>query len=67
MQYPRPELLAAVNKFVKHNLDNGEFNKIFEKWLHMPLPETVAQASGRLRAGPAMPVAPPPGEAAAAR
>lgn len=45
MQYQRPELLAVVNKFVKNNLDNGGFNRLFEKWLHMPLPETVAHAS----------------------
>ncbi len=45
MQYKRPELLAAVNGFVKTNLDNGKLDGLFQKWLHTPLPATVHKAS----------------------
>ncbi len=45
MQYKRPELLDAVNKFIQANVDNGELDKLFGKWLKTPLPLSVAQAS----------------------
>ena len=47
MQYKRPELLDAVNKFIKTNIDNGEFNTLFEKWIKMPLPQSVVVASAK--------------------
>lgn len=45
MQYQRPELLDAVNQFIKTNVDNGEFNTLFEKWLKTPLPKSIVLAS----------------------
>ncbi|HUG58136.1 MAG TPA: transporter substrate-binding domain-containing protein [Candidimonas sp.] len=47
MQYERPELLDAVNKFIKISVDNGEFNKLFEKWIKTPLPQSVVVASAK--------------------
>lgn len=45
MQYKHPELLAAVNGFIKTNLENGKLDGLFQKWLHTPLPKTVHDAS----------------------
>ncbi|TCT09777.1 transporter substrate-binding domain-containing protein [Paralcaligenes ureilyticus] len=47
MQYKRPELLDAVNKFIKVNVDNGELNKLFTKWINVPLPQSVVAASDK--------------------
>jgi polar amino acid transport system substrate-binding protein len=47
MQYERPELLMAVNQFIKINVENGEFNKLFEKWIKTPLPQSVVVASAK--------------------
>jgi polar amino acid transport system substrate-binding protein len=45
MQYKRPELLQAVNDFVKTNIENGKLDALFQKWLHQPLPESLVLAS----------------------
>ena len=34
-----PNTLKAVNDVVAKNIENGEFNKLFQKWLGAPLPE----------------------------
>lgn len=47
MQYERPELLTVVNQFIKTNVENGEFNKLFEKWIKTPLPQSVVVASAK--------------------
>jgi polar amino acid transport system substrate-binding protein len=31
--------LKAVNELVDKNIQNGEFSKLFQKWLGSPLPE----------------------------
>lgn len=37
-----PKTLEAVNKLVDKNIQDGEFSKLFEKWLGTPLPELQA-------------------------
>jgi polar amino acid transport system substrate-binding protein len=37
-----PKTLEAVNKLVDKNIKDGEFSKLFEKWLGTPLPELKA-------------------------
>lgn len=37
------ELLASVNAFLEKVKENGELNKIHEKWLGAPLPDFVAE------------------------
>ncbi|MCC2596508.1 transporter substrate-binding domain-containing protein [Pusillimonas sp. MFBS29] len=39
MRPGEPNTLKAVNEAVDKNIQNGEFSKLFEKWLGTPLPE----------------------------
>ncbi|MBB5213624.1 transporter substrate-binding domain-containing protein [Parapusillimonas granuli] len=39
MRPGEPNTLKAVNEAVAKNIQNGEFSKLFEKWLGTPLPE----------------------------
>lgn len=39
MRPGEPNTLKAVNEAVEKNIKNGEFSKLFEKWLGSPLPE----------------------------
>ncbi|WP_442596768.1 transporter substrate-binding domain-containing protein [Parapusillimonas sp. JC17] len=39
MRPGEPNTLKAVNEAVSKNIQNGEFSKLFEKWLGTPLPE----------------------------
>lgn len=45
MQYKRPELLDAVNGFIKENVANGKLDAAFQKWLQVPLPQSVIAPS----------------------
>lgn len=47
MQYKRPELLAAVNGFIKKNVANGALDAAFKKWLNAPLPKSVVEPSSK--------------------
>jgi polar amino acid transport system substrate-binding protein len=38
-----PKLLARVNGALTDAKKNGELNAIVQKWLHVPLPQQVAQ------------------------
>ncbi|NYT63839.1 transporter substrate-binding domain-containing protein [Alcaligenaceae bacterium] len=39
MRPGEPKTLEAINKVVDKNIQDGEFSKLFEKWLGTPLPE----------------------------
>jgi polar amino acid transport system substrate-binding protein len=45
MRKDRPELLKVMNQFVKTNVENGEFDKLFQKSLGTPLPQAVVKAA----------------------
>jgi polar amino acid transport system substrate-binding protein len=45
MRKDRPELLKVMNQFVKTNVANGEFDKLFKKSLGTPLPQSVVKAA----------------------
>lgn len=45
MQKDRPELLEAVNAFIKDKVADGSLDQAFEKWLGTPLPESVRAPS----------------------
>ncbi|HUG58266.1 MAG TPA: transporter substrate-binding domain-containing protein, partial [Candidimonas sp.] len=42
MRPGEPKTLEAINKLVDKNIKDGEFSKLFEKWLGTPLPELKA-------------------------
>ncbi|TKR56120.1 transporter substrate-binding domain-containing protein [Allopusillimonas ginsengisoli] len=39
MRPGEPETLKAVNALIDQNIDNGNFSKLYEKWLGSPLPK----------------------------
>jgi polar amino acid transport system substrate-binding protein len=39
MRPGQPETLKAINELVDRNIKNGEFSKLYQKWLGTPLPE----------------------------
>lgn len=39
MRPGEPNTLKTVNELVDQNIENGEFSKLYEKWLGSPLPE----------------------------
>lgn len=39
MRPGEPKTLEAVNKLIDKNIQDGEFSKLFQKWLGAPLPE----------------------------
>src|SRR3546814_6279687 len=47
MQYKSPELLSAVNDFIKANIANGKLDTSFQKWLQTPLPQSVVALSSK--------------------
>lgn len=44
MRLGQPDLLRAVNAFVAKNVDNGELNKLYRKWLQADLPQLPADS-----------------------
>jgi polar amino acid transport system substrate-binding protein len=42
MRPGEPNTLKAVNELVEKNIKNGEFSKLYEKWLGTPLPALKA-------------------------
>lgn len=42
MRPGEPNTLKTVNELVQKNIQNGEFNKLYQKWLGTPLPELKA-------------------------
>ncbi len=39
MRPGQPETLKAINELIDRNIQNGEFSKLYQKWLGTPLPE----------------------------
>ncbi|GAA0235132.1 transporter substrate-binding domain-containing protein [Castellaniella daejeonensis] len=39
MRPGQPETLKAVNELIDRNIQNGEFSKLYQKWLGTPLPQ----------------------------
>ena len=41
------QLLAKINAFIKHVEDDGELNKIHEKWLGEPMPDVIKTTTAK--------------------